>query len=139
MTQDISKLRKHSGFVSAGFVSGHRFSDAASSSKSNAPLGARLAMIGLALMFSTSTLADSGPDTYKTKCSACHGANGAGDTMIGKNLKLRPLASADVQKQSDDELFTLISKGKNRMPPFDNKLSKDQIRDLVKHVRSLKK
>ena len=96
-------------------------------------------VILLALLFSTYTLADSGADIYKTKCSACHGKNGAGDSMLGKNLKLRPLGSDDVQKQSDDELFTIISKGKKRMPPFDRKLSKDQIRDLVKYIRSLKK
>ncbi len=97
------------------------------------------AVILLALLFSTYVFADSGADIYKTKCSACHGKNGAGDTMLGKNLKLRPLGSDDVQKQSDDELFTIISKGKKRMPPFDRKLSKDQIRDLVKYIRSLKK
>ena len=97
------------------------------------------AVILLALLFSTYTFADSGADIYKTKCSACHGKNGAGDSMLGKNLKLRPLGSDDVQKQSDDELFTIISKGKKRMPPFDRKLSKDQIRDLVKYIRSLKK
>ena len=128
-----------------GFVSGHRLSDAVNRPPSIAPLGARrrnrasLAIIAPALLFSTYTLADSGPDTYKAKCSACHGANGAGDTMLGKNLKLRPLASADVQKQSDEELVTIISQGKNRMPPFDGKLSKDQTRDLVKYIRSLKK
>jgi mono/diheme cytochrome c family protein len=95
----------------------------------------------LAIAFSTYTRAStsSDPDTYKAKCSACHGANGAGDTMLGKNLKLRSLASPEVQKQSDDQLLTIISKGKNRMPPYDRKLSKDQIHDLVKHVRSLKK
>jgi mono/diheme cytochrome c family protein len=93
----------------------------------------------LALVFSTYTLADSGADTYKKKCSACHAVNGAGDTMLGKNLKLRVLGSADVQKQSDDELVAVIGKGKNRMPPFDRKLSKDQIRDVVKYIRSLKK
>jgi cytochrome c5 len=98
-----------------------------------------LALILLALVFSTYIFADSGADIYKTKCSACHGKNGAGDTMLGKNLKLRPLGSDDVQKQSDDELFTIISKGKKRMPPFDRKLSKDQIHDLVKYIRSLKK
>ena len=97
------------------------------------------AVILLALLFSTYTFADSGADVYKTKCSACHGKNGAGDTMLGKNLKLRPLSSDDVQQQSDDELFTIISKGKKRMPPFDRKLSRDQIHDLVKHIRSLKK
>ena len=97
------------------------------------------AVILLALLFSAYTFADSGADVYKTKCSACHGKNGAGDTMLGRNLKLRPLASDDVQKQSDEELFTIISKGKKRMPPFERKLSRDQIRDLVKHIRSLKK
>ena len=97
------------------------------------------AVILLALLCSTYTFADSGADIYKMKCSPCHGKNGAGDTMLGKNLKLRPLSSDDVQKQSDDELFTIISKGRKRMPPFDRKLSKDQIRDLVKYIRSLKK
>jgi len=91
------------------------------------------------MLLSTYTLADSGADAYKTKCSACHGANGAGDTMLGKNLKLRSLASAEVQKQSDDELAVIISKGKDKMPPYDRKLSKDQIADVVKYIRSLKK
>jgi cytochrome c6 len=99
---------------------------------------ASLAAIVMALLFSTYSLADGGADTYKKKCSACHAANGAGDTMIGKNLKLRPLGSADVQKQSDDELAIIISKGKNRMPSFGGKLSKDQIGDVVKFIRSLK-
>ena len=60
-------------------------------------------------------------------------------TMLGKHLKLRPLASPEVQKQSDNELVAIIGKGKNRMPPFDRKLSKDQIGDVLKHIRSLKK
>lgn len=91
------------------------------------------------LLFSTYTLADNAADIYKTKCSACHGSNGAGDTMLGKNLKLRSLASGEVQKQSDDELAIIISKGRPRMPPFDRKLSKEQIGDVVKYIRSLKK
>jgi len=91
------------------------------------------------MLVSTYAFADSAADTYKRKCSACHGKNGAGDTMLGKNLKLRPLGSDEVQERSDDELFAIISKGKNRMPPFDRKLSKDQIHDLVKHIRSMKK
>lgn len=92
----------------------------------------------LALLFSTYAFAESGADTYKKKCSACHGAKGAGDTLLGKNLKLRPLSSPEVQNKSDAELFTIISKGRNRMPRFDDKLSKDQIRALVEYIRSLK-
>ena len=96
------------------------------------------AIIALAL-FSTYTLAESGADIYKTKCSACHAANGAGDTMLGKNMSLRPLASPEVQKQSDEELAAIIGKGKNRMPAYDRKLSKQQIGEVVKYLRSLKK
>jgi cytochrome c6 len=131
--------------ISGGFISGQRSSNAASASKSNALVGtgrrsqSALALVTLALLFSPYVLAENGADIYKTKCSACHGSHGAGDTMIGKNLKLRSLASPEVQKQSDEDLFTIVSKGKNRMPSFDRKLSKDQIEDLVKHIRSLKK
>ncbi len=98
-----------------------------------------LMVIAATLLFCGSTFADMVPDAYKSRCAACHGVHGTGDTMIGNNLKIRNLASDEVQKQSDDELFNIISKGRNRMPAFDRKLSADQIRDLVKHIRSLKK
>jgi len=56
----------------------------------------------------------------------------------GKNLKLRPLNSPEVQDKSDTELAMIISKGRNKMPRFDDKLSKDQIHALVEYIRSLK-
>ncbi|MGA7648090.1 MAG: cytochrome c [Terriglobales bacterium] len=101
------------------------------------PVLALLALIALALL-STYTLAETGAEIYKARCSACHAASGAGDTMLGKNMKLRALGSPDVQKQSDQELATIISRGKNRMPAYDRKLSKDQIAAVVKYIRSLK-
>lgn len=88
-------------------------------------------------LFSAGALAESTADIYKRKCAACHGASGAGDTMLGKNLKVRSLRSSEVQKLSDDELFNIISKGRYKMPAFDRKLSKEQIHDLVRHIRSL--
>ena len=101
-------------------------------------LRASLAVLALALVFSTYTFADGAAD-FKAKCAACHGATGAGDTTMGKNLKLKDLGSAEVQKQSDDELTALIGKGKGKMPAYDGKLSKDQISDVVKFIRTLKK
>ncbi len=124
MTQDVRRLRRNSSFVSM-----RRFRNA---------INSRIVVV-LALLLSTCALAESGSDIYKTKCSACHGVSGAGDTMLGKNLKLRPLGSSEVQKQSDDEFVTIISRGRNRMPAFDRKLSKGQIADLVRYIRSLKK
>jgi mono/diheme cytochrome c family protein len=49
------------------------------------------------------------------------------------------MGSADVQKQSDAELATIIAKGKGRMPAQEGKLSRDQINDLVKYIRMFKK
>lgn len=92
----------------------------------------------LALLFSTCAFAESAADTYKKKCSACHGAKGAGDTLLGKNLKLRPLDSPEVKNKSDAELTMIISRGRGKMPRYDDKLSKDQIHALVEYIRSLK-
>jgi len=93
----------------------------------------------VALLFSTYTFAETGAEIYKTRCSACHGANGAGDTMLGKNMKLRSLASPEVQQESDEDLIRITSKGRNKMPSYERKLSKEQIEDVVKYIRSLKK
>jgi len=59
--------------------------------------------------------------------------------MLGRNMKLRSLASAEVQQQSDDDLARITGKGKGKMPAYDRKLSKAQIDDVVKYIRSLKK
>lgn len=93
-----------------------------------------LAVFALALIFSTYSFADAAAD-YKAKCAVCHGANGEGKAA----MKTRDFSSADVQKQSDAELTEIITKGKGKMPAYDGKLSKDQIGDLVKWVRTLKK
>jgi mono/diheme cytochrome c family protein len=99
-----------------------------------------LVAMAVAIVFSTSTFAaDAGADVYKAKCASCHGPDGKGETAMGKNLKLKDLASAEVQKQSDADLTTLIEKGKKPMPGYEGKLTKDQITDLVKYIRALKK
>ena len=98
-----------------------------------------LGLLIAALVLSTASFADGGADTFKAKCAACHGASGAGDTGMGKTLKLRDLGSAEVQAQSDEELTTIVTKGKGKMPAYDGKLTKEQITDVVKYIRTLKK
>jgi cytochrome c6 len=101
----------------------------------------RAALIVLALTFALSTFsaAEAAADLYKTKCAMCHGASGAGDTAMGKTLAVRDLTSADVQKQSDAELANIIKNGKGKMPKYEGKLTDQQINDLVKYIRALKK
>jgi len=76
---------------------------------------------------------------YKTKCAACHGADGKGDTTVGKKLGARDLNSAEVQKQSDAQLTEVVTKGRNKMPAYEGKLSKEQIAQLVAYIREIGK
>jgi len=76
---------------------------------------------------------------YKSKCAMCHSADGSGDTTMGKSMKLRDLRSADVQKQTDKDLFAVTSDGKGKMPAYKAKMSEADINALVAHIRGLAK
>ena len=76
--------------------------------------------------------------TFKTKCAVCHGADGKGETAMGKKLGAQNLGSPEVQKQSDAQLAAIVSKGQNKMPAYNGKLTDEQISDLIKYIRSLK-
>lgn len=76
-------------------------------------------------------------DLYKSKCQACHGADGKGGA-VGQKLGVRDFHSPEVAKESDEELFTITKNGKNKMPKFDGKLTDDQIKSLIKYIRSMK-
>ena len=93
---------------------------------------------GLALWSKPATAEDA-PSTYKAKCSACHGADGKGETAMGKKFGLRDLASPEVQKLSDDELNTIIADGKDKMPSYKKSLKPEQVKELVAYIRSLAK
>jgi mono/diheme cytochrome c family protein len=97
------------------------------------------ALIVLQLVLALPGWAQSTSDTFKNRCAACHGKTGAGDTTIGKNLKVLDLGSAEVQKRSDEELDAIIAKGRGKMPAYENKLNKEQIRGLVRFIRTLQK
>jgi len=80
-----------------------------------------------------------GDALYKTKCAGCHGADGKGQTAVGKADKIRDLGSAEVQAQSDADLTTIISTGKGKMPAYGKSLKPEQITGLVAYLRTLKK
>lgn len=76
-------------------------------------------------------------DTFQAKCAMCHGADARGNTPIGKKFNIPDLRAAGVQKQSDDELVGVITKGKPPMPAFGGELSTGEIHDLVSYIRDL--
>jgi mono/diheme cytochrome c family protein len=76
---------------------------------------------------------------FKSKCVMCHGEDGSGNTPSGKALKAKDLRSDEVQKNSDAELTEVVTKGRNKMPAFGQKLKSDQIQQLVAYIRHLGK
>jgi mono/diheme cytochrome c family protein len=76
--------------------------------------------------------------TYKAKCAMCHGPDGKGETATGKMMKVKDLASEEVQKMSDADLTDTVSKGKGKMPAYKT-LTADQVKDLVGYVRAFGK
>ena len=97
-------------------------------------------VIAALLSVTMSSRADEGAEKlYKAKCAACHGADGKGETAIGKANKMRDLGSVDIQKQSEEDLLEIITKGKNKMPAYGKSLKPEQMKDLVTYIRSFGK
>jgi mono/diheme cytochrome c family protein len=67
---------------------------------------------------------------YKEYCAKCHGEDGRAETAKGKNLMARKFADAEWQAGESDAGLT---GGKEDMPPFGKKLTKEQIESLVKN------
>jgi mono/diheme cytochrome c family protein len=99
-----------------------------------------LGVVAVAILFAAPLRADGdAAGLFKTKCAVCHGPDGKGEVPMGKKLGARDLTSADVQKQSDAQLTEVVTKGKNKMPPYEGKLSKEQIAQLVAYIREIAK
>ncbi len=77
------------------------------------------------------------PAVYKAKCAACHGLDGAGQTPVGKMLKVRDLRSDEV-RNSETDMIATISDGKGKMPAYKGKLSPVEISGLVDLIRNQK-
>jgi mono/diheme cytochrome c family protein len=74
---------------------------------------------------------------YKSKCQVCHGPDGKG-TPAGQKLGVKDFHSPEVAKMSDAELLEATKKGKGKMPGYEGKLTDDQLKGLIKYIRSLK-
>lgn len=98
-----------------------------------------LVMVLVVAVAPVAAFADDAAALFKSKCAMCHGADGSGDTPAGKSMKARDLRSAEVQKQSGEDLEKTINNGKGKMPAYKGKLKEAEIDALVKYIKTLKK
>jgi cytochrome c553 len=85
-------------------------------------------------------------ENWTKNCASCHGKDGKGQTKAGKMADVKDFTDATYQATFDDEHALKQVKeglkdknGKDRMKPFAEKLKDDEIKELVKHVRTFKK
>ncbi len=80
---------------------------------------------------------------YNIDCALCHGANGDGKTDLAKDMQLTLSDFTDrktLEGKTDDQLFDLIRKGKDKMPGEDPARAKnDEVKSLIQYLRSMGK
>ena len=80
---------------------------------------------------------------YKVDCALCHGETGDGKTDLAQGMGLTLSDFTDPKTlggKSDQDLFALIRKGKDKMPPEEEGRAKDgEVHSLILYIRTLSK
>ena len=101
------------------------------------------AVAGLALTAWSASAADA-KETWEKTCAKCHGADGKGDTKMGKKLEIKDLTDSKLQASlKDGDMLKAIKDGvkdgeKLKMKATEG-LTEDEMKALVAYVRALKK
>ena len=82
----------------------------------------------------------SGKKIYTEKCARCHKEDGSGGKteIAGRTINAENLISEKQKKESDADYIEAIEKGfpDDGMPAFKGKLSDQEIKDVVKYIRT---
>lgn len=75
---------------------------------------------------------------YASDCRECHGQNGEGGPVKlkdGSKLKVPSLREGHALRHTDTEFVKQINKGGDGMPAFADKLTPEQVNELIKFIR----
>jgi len=93
----------------------------------------------------TSALAADLKVNWEKHCLKCHGADGKGNTKMGKQSGVKDYTDPKVQAEMTDEKAIkiikegIVEKGKKKMDPYGDKLNDGEIKELIAHMRSFGK
>ena len=77
-----------------------------------------------------------GRKMYETHCMACHGKDGKGNGDAAIALLERPSDLSDITEESDNSLFSVITRGRRPMPRFGKILSEEQRWRIIRYIRT---
>jgi len=103
-----------------------------------------VALVAFLLNLTGTAIAD-GAEIWAKKCALCHGKDGKGTTPMCEKYKCRDLTKPEVQAAfTDDQAAKSImegiknSSGNTVMPPYKEKLTTEEVKEVVKFLRTLK-
>jgi len=104
-----------------------------------------LLALGLVMAFARVSLAVDVKENWEKNCQKCHGADGKGQTRMGRQSGAKDYTDPKVQAELKDEDAIkaikegIVEKGKKKMHAYGDKLTDDEIKALVAHIRDFKK
>jgi len=81
-----------------------------------------------------------GRDIYMDHCARCHGISGNGKSDKAEELSVAPADFTDAHKWvgvTDGELYWQVTKGKDPMPGYEDRLNEIQRWQVVDYIREL--
>lgn len=88
------------------------------------------------ICFATPSKAQEAEDNYNHKCAVCHGKDGLGKTMKGKENHVKDVH--DNMKDSEADMIKIVTDGKgDAMDSYKGEFTPAQIKALVEYYRSL--
>jgi cbb3-type cytochrome c oxidase subunit III len=120
----MKKLKMTAALLSVAFV-------AAAAALAQAPAGADV---------KKGQVNEKGKSVYAANCARCHGADGQGQTTIGRMTEAPDMTDPKWQAgRSRSRMVASVTQGRGQMPAFSKKLSKEEIAAAVAYVRSFKR
>lgn len=85
--------------------------------------------------------APDGKDLYQLNCMICHKDSGKGGkvSIEGKSINAEDLTTENMKKVTDEKLVGYVTNGieDEGMPAFKDKMTQEEIRAVVAHIRVL--
>lgn len=74
---------------------------------------------------------------FAKHCASCHGEGEAGVVQVNnKSLRVPSLRKGHALHHTDEQLAKQIAEGDDEMPAFKDKLTADEITELVRYIRT---
>ena len=95
--------------------------------------------------FASASLAADVKENWERNCQKCHGADGKGQTKMGRQSGVKDYTDPKVQAELKDENAVkiikegIVEKDKKKMDPYKDKLTDEEIKALIAYIRTFKK